>query len=106
MQSDNENKGKDLHWQRILKALSELSPTHPFEFGPKTVPLLPRVLARAIAGEQDSQINPDTRQPGSKEDANNEKETTQSEPGIAQDQDEGVNNDKDGSSGQAEKLPD
>lgn len=105
MHSNNENRGRGLDWQKIFKALSELAPAHPFEFGPKTAPL-PRVLARAIAGEQNSQSNPDTIQPNSKEDTNNKKKITRSEPDIAQDQDENVTNDKDDPSGQAEKISD
>lgn len=94
-------KDKDSLWQRLFKAIRELSPAGPFEYGPKTLPL-PRMVARAIAEEPDSQTNPDTVPPDYKE------ETVQTEPDKAkgQDQDENINNDEDGSSGQAEQLPD
>lgn len=95
---NDENKRKNSRRDRIFNAIRELSPTGPFEYGPKILPI-PRIAARAIVEEPDSQTNPDTLLPEHKE------ETGQREPNVDQDQDKNVNNDKDSSSDNTEKLP-
>ncbi len=96
MESNKDNGARNRHEHKIFKALLELSPALPFEFGSKTPPL-PRILARALC-------EPNTTQVDDKDTTNEKDGTPQIKPEVAQDGGENVTRGEDGNSEQTESL--
>lgn len=98
MKSNNKDGGSNMRRDGIFKALSELLPAHPLEFGWGTPPL-PRILARAICEH-------DTAQSGDKDNTDDKDDTTPTKPDVTRADDENVTNDRSDTSVQNEQQPD